>query len=641
MKKYAMFFAALSAAVMISSCAKEQPVEPEEILSENGLVPMTFTASAENASSKAVLNSDGKTVEWEGSESISVFDDVNDTNHKFDAETSGENTSFTGEVNSSSSSFVAVYPYNAGIVYDSGATNPISYEIPRIQEATLGSFDPKAAVFVSTSDDISKKFTFKAAFALLKVNVDVDDVVAVYAENTGANMSGSVKIGTDGTIEDGTEDMFKYVCLKNSDDSPLSTGTYYIVVRYLDADPLSSFSLTYVKSDAAFKTRVKSSDIDALSRKAILDLGSLSGIPGSEEVSWYKYYQAFLDVKIGGKNFNRKIAGDATLVAPGSAKQIPLSNGVNFLKPGTHVNTNMQLSTGNVAIMSNEPANRAILKPQKTWVMLNFAMSYVDIDLADQTGAAMFSNNSVSIDRDAEFFNMSHCTVSVPADNNKVKVFYATNSTAKVYSVKRFDIQHCVFVTPGVSSKDASVNLLNTLISINSSHAKAHEIKKLVFSNNLFYCTSGGYLAQVFNYSGSESSGTESDWEFDVELNNNVLYNVAYSSGYVRNKWIASLNIENNVFCIPDNFDVGGDPKIYNMVTDPTSKPSGTVKNNIVIGTPGDSKVWKLTNNAARTVTNAEALSVLTEAVVFSSVNLSTGIFTMAPGYESYGPQAL
>ncbi len=77
------------------------------------------------------------------------------------------------------------------------------------------------------------------------------------------------------------------------------------------------------------------------------------------------------------------------------------------------------------------------------------------------------------------------------------------------------------------------------------------------------------------------------------------------------------------------------------MVTDPTSKPSGTVKNNIVIGTPGDSKVWKLTNNAARTVTNAEALSVLTEAVVFSSVNLSTGIFTMAPGYESYGPQAL
>ncbi|MBR0175613.1 MAG: hypothetical protein IJQ22_08960 [Bacteroidales bacterium] len=142
MKKYAMFFAALSAAVMISSCAKEQPVEPEEILSENGLVPMTFTASAENASSKAVLNSDGKTVEWEGSESISVFDDVNDTNHKFDAETSGENTSFTGEVNSSSSSFVAVYPYNAGIVYDSGATNPISYEIPRIQEATLGSFDP-------------------------------------------------------------------------------------------------------------------------------------------------------------------------------------------------------------------------------------------------------------------------------------------------------------------------------------------------------------------------------------------------------------------------------------------------------------------------------------------------------------------
>ena len=635
MKKYAMFFAALSAAVMISSCAKEQPVEPEEILSENGLVPMTFTASAENASSKAVLNSDGKTVEWEGSESISVFDDVNDTNHKFDAETSGENTSFTGEVNSSSSSFVAVYPYNAGIVYDSGATNPISYEIPRIQEATLGSFDPKAAVFVSTSDDISKKFTFKAAFALLKVNVDVDDVVAVYAENTGANMSGSVKIGTDGTIEDGTEDMFKYVCLKNSDDSPLSTGTYYIVVRYLDADPLSSFSLTYVKSDAAFKTRVKSSDIDALSRKAILDLGSLSGIPGSEEVSWYKYYQAFLDVKIGSKTINRIIDGNAVLLTADNtvttmAKASIENGGVVFMKAigsGSFTQSNNPSVKTNTFLLSDKSTNVSLTMLNNVINLADGALYLKNLDL--KTNVDTKKNAILQVNKN-DSKSMSHFVMDGCKVYLSITSMVTTNSIYQDYGITNIEIVNSSF----------ALAVAANIISISKEYGDTPKVpttgiskyKNFVFKNNYVYSVGEDNLASsIFAYTGSNG-----DDDMVVQIDNNLFYN-AVTGGVFKHKTIASATAKKNVFWAKDGTDPGANIKLWGM-SSKVAIPSVNVADNLAFGTLGNPRKWTIADNTVNT--GMEAIKVELSNPI-ATADTATGTFIMASGYESYGPQAL
>ena len=653
MKKINLF-AALAAALSLLACTKEKVAPEQNEGIDDGLVPFSFYATVDNSEgddSKVFINSETGKVNWKSGDKLSVFDNADSyaTNHMFTANADGAAVSFNGSLNAEFTAFTAIYPYSEDIVYDSGASNPIAYDIPVIQEAVKGSFDPKAARYVATGTNLSDNLSFKAAFALLKVNVDVEDVVALYVENTSRDMSGSVTISTGGGVGNGTGTRYRRITLKKSDDSVLEQGDYYIVVRFLNPDNLdqkySNFKLTYIKEDASCLTRAAASDVLGahVARGTVANLGSLSSFTGTPAVSWYTYYQAGLDVTIAGVTVNRMEDGDATLVSAASSAQLPLDTKVNFLQPGNHTNTNMQKPSHAVIMMSNDPTNKAVLLPDKTWAMQDFAVSDIIIDLTNQAGASMFSNAGDNITCTAKFFNLDKCLISVPATNKAVKTLYATNSGSAYlnYSVESFSITNCKIITPGASSSAPSVNLLSTLISINSSHTKTHEIKKLVFSNNLFYCTSGGYSSQIFNYSGSASSSNESDWGFDVVLNNNVLYNVANSNGYVRNKWIASLNIENNVFCIPNSYEVGGDPKIYNMVTDPTSKPSGTVKNNIVIGTPGSSKVWKLTNNAARTVVGAEDLSLLTEAEVFSSVNVSTGVFTMALGYEEYGPQGI
>jgi hypothetical protein len=136
MRKNYFAFAAL-AAVMMVSCAKEIAIENTEIPAEPGKVTMTFQASAEETT-KAVLDSDGKTVNWSGAEEIAVFDNLSASANIFTANGAGASTSFTGTVTDGSTSFVAVYPASAAVAFDDdpGNTKPISAIIPNVQEAT-------------------------------------------------------------------------------------------------------------------------------------------------------------------------------------------------------------------------------------------------------------------------------------------------------------------------------------------------------------------------------------------------------------------------------------------------------------------------------------------------------------------------
>ena len=639
-------FAALAAMVAFTACTKEissEIIEPAESAQEEvqpGYVRMSFSAAMEQDLTKAYLS--GKSVLWTGDESIAVFDhDAGGAANKFDIEGSGASASFTGTVPVGATHFTAIYPYSDAIVYTAGGSSPIMTVIPAVQEATLNSFDPAAATFVATATSSDAALTFTPAFALFKVNVDVDDVVAVCVSTTTNNLAGSIKVARSGNVGDGSGDMSKVIVLKKSDGSVLTKGVYYIVTRF--KKNYENFTLKYFTSEALINSRVSVTGIaaDGLQQKDIMNLGSLSAFPDAPHYSWYEYYQAGFDVTIAGKTFNKSVDGDAALVAPGSAAQLPLTATVNFLEAGNHVNTNMQKPSALLAIKSDDPSNRATLKPVKSWAVLDFAAADIDIDLADQTGATMFSNNSDYITSDAAFFNMENCTVSVPVENQYVTTFYATQSGKTLYSVVSFDIRHCRFITPGTGASPGNKLLLSTLFSINKAHTKAENIKSLVFSNNVYcYTGTGGYKGQVFNYGTNASSTTESDWDMSVEFDNNIIYNIASSSGYFRTQWIKEIQMNKNVFVVPDVFDCGGDPKFYAMLAEPSSRPTGTLSDNIVQGTTNGT--WKITSKASMNVAGLADTGVdVTDGGVslFSSSDPTTGTFTMAAGYESYGPQ--
>ena len=117
------FALAAAAAVLTVSCAKEIAIDntiEEPAAVGAGKVSMTFQASAEDAGTKVVLDTDGKTAKWEAGDEIAVFDCIGTTSNLFTANSAGTTTSFTGTADGSAEKYVAVYPSSAAISLGEG-----------------------------------------------------------------------------------------------------------------------------------------------------------------------------------------------------------------------------------------------------------------------------------------------------------------------------------------------------------------------------------------------------------------------------------------------------------------------------------------------------------------------------------------
>lgn len=629
MKKYLIFAATVAFALV--SCVKENPVERQE--EPVGLVKMTFRASIEaDAPTRAFLASNGKSTEWEAGDEIAVFDNINNTIHKFVAESDGATTSFTGTVNEGATSFVAVYPYSDEIAYDSESDTPITADIPVIQEAVKGSFDPAAALFVASAENeagvedvIEKKFTFTPAFGLFKVTVDVDDVMALYVENTKIAMSGSVYTKTTGSLSNGPATTYKWISLQKEDGTSLEQGDYYIVSRFAGSNSLENFKLSYVKADAGTSTREAGTITSELfKRRSVANLGKLSDFPDAPAVSWYTYYQVALPISIGSRTIQRLTDGEAELLTADNAvtaiaKSKFEGGGVKFLKA---VGTGTFSQTNNPTIA----AASYILADGASPVQVD--MTNV-LNLAD--GALCMKGLKLTISGKTAFFTVNKNTSSSMAEFildgchvvQNVASFINTNSGFQTYGIRRIEmINNRFFVS-------TTANLVN----VTSSYAGANQYKEYVFQNNyVFGTTDANSLTCIFSY-----SGTADEAEMDeMVINNNLFYN-ASNAGIM--KFNKSVNVEarNNLIWVKEgtSYSNNSNGKLFGLKVAPSG--SVAVLDNAAFGELGAGS-WVIADSAPRA--EMEALNVLTSDPV-SSANVATGVFTLAAGYESYGPQGI
>ena len=634
MKKYVMILAAITAAVTISSCTKEQ-AESGKIVDENGMVRMTFAATAEDADTKAVLNADGKTVEWEGTENVAVFDGKKDDANIFTATKAGATTSFTGSVTDVATEFVAVYPASAAVALGEG-DKPISAIIPNVQEATLNSFDPAAALYVASSTDIDAKFSFKAAFALLKVNVDVENVVAVVVENTKNNFAGSVSVSTSAGVSNGTGTTYKTVTLKKSDDSVLAKGTYYIVVRHLgETSKYEDFSLSYITSDAMFGKRTTATVIDnsLLPRKGVLNVGRLSDVTSVEQ-SWYNYYQAGFDVKIGSKTINRSVNGDAELLTADNAvytvAKAKFENaGVRFFKAigaGTFNNPNNPTISNSTFLLSDSDTP-VVLTLANVINLADGALHLKGFELrmtGDKT-TSLFSVNKNTAASMSDFV-MDNCKII-----QNVASFIAINSAYHMYGISNIEIVNSSFAV-SVAANIVNVSKEVTVGGVKIPSTGIPEYDSFSFKNNYVYSTTGvNCLTSIFTYTGSNGDG-----EMTVTIDNNLFYNTV-TGGTFKHNSIASATGNRNVFWAADGTDPGANAKLWGMATK-VAIPSVSVANNVAFGTLNGTRKWTIADDKVNT--GMEAITVAPSDPI-ASANTVTGTFTMASGYESYGPQAL
>jgi len=621
MKKLYIALAAV-AALMPVSCSKE--IDRETAPAEDGMVSMTFQASAEETT-KAALDSDGKTVLWEGADEIAVFDGIKATANVFTANAAGATTSFTGTVSAGAAKFVAVYPASAAVAYTEGDEKPISAIIPDVQEATLGGFDPAAAVYVAESTDIEAKFAFKAAFALLKVNVDVDNVISITVENTKNNFAGSINANTSGGVSNGTGTVYKKITLKKSDDSALAKGVYYIVVRHLGTTSVyQNFKLNYTTSTAMLGERTSANDIDnsLLPRTGVLNLGSLSAVPA--EKSWYAYYQAGHDITIGSKTINKATDGDATLWTADNAvlalnKTSLEGGGVFFLKAvgtGTFNNANNPTITGTTCLIADSDENVAVTF-DNVFNMADAGKLYLKGVNATMTGG---KNCYFSVNK-----NTSESASDLIVDNCKFATITGTpsivntNSSYKAYGVKNIEMVNSLF----------AIGLASTLVTITSTYAGIADYQSMTFSNNFVYSTTGANLAtSIFNYTGT----TGNDMSFVI--NNNLFYNTA-AAGTVKNYSLSSVTATKNVYSAADASGLGANAKMFSIKA---VVPSVAVTDNVGYGVLAAGKSWTIADSDYRTGMD-NIIEAATDPI--ASVNTTTGTFTMATGYESYGPQGI
>ena len=249
------------------SCAKEG----------NGYQTAKYESFRLNAVSETTkTHLDGADVIWDKGDALSAFsaNAATHTNNKLECISYGTNTaSFSGQIESGTTSFYAVYPYGS-LTYTDGVISGAS--IPSTQTATNGSFAngvslTMAAGIRTPGNPDCGNLTFKNLCAVLSFTLPSDIDFAnriVIASKSGAGMAGAVSIDCASQTISGAS-----VSSVTLEGTFAGGGTYYVTVApgsYADG---FRFTITTEKGNSY--TRETTKTVPAAAGK-IYPLGNLS-----------------------------------------------------------------------------------------------------------------------------------------------------------------------------------------------------------------------------------------------------------------------------------------------------------------------------------------------------------------------------
>ena len=173
MKMYKQTWLLVAAILTFVSCSSEN----DEIVADNETNKlMTFTATQEGdaVNTKTALYSDGKTIQWEEGDKISIFDGKG--NQAFALKTGAGTNSATFEGTASEAeTYTAIYPYQQNATLSDGIVTNVT--LPATQKAIEGGFDPTAALMMAQSENTSLQFKNVVGYVKVKPNFDCSKIV--------------------------------------------------------------------------------------------------------------------------------------------------------------------------------------------------------------------------------------------------------------------------------------------------------------------------------------------------------------------------------------------------------------------------------------------------------------------------------
>ena len=233
----------MTATLFAVSCQKNLPAVTKD--AQTGTQTFSCIAPEECESAvRAELGGTGnKQVFWNNGDQISFFVNTdNSTGAVYSTALVSPSlqADFTGtgaeQCSVFSNKYVAFYP--ASQVYSWGtaaeAKRRLRFFIPSEQIAVTNSFPQNCCPMIASTDDPAHPLTFSHIAGYFKFTIDKDSpsITRVYLTAGDNNwFSGRFTLELSDLTTIGSSSINRYVIFRNSDDSPLAVGDYYIAVR--------------------------------------------------------------------------------------------------------------------------------------------------------------------------------------------------------------------------------------------------------------------------------------------------------------------------------------------------------------------------------------------------------------------------
>lgn len=534
-KKY--FILSAVAAMATAACTKEYTPETGKVNSD--LIEMTFEAESDQTSKVVYDRTDGVgTLSWQADDQISVISKEG-TFETFTAQNiDGNKATFTGW-QKSSEEYYAVYPAEAVNAVDGsafvtkGSKTGLLVNIPAVQKATPGTFDPKAFVAVS-GPAVDGKFTFVNLCTVIGFQLkDAANVKAVRFQGLNSKIVNDEKVIEDVTVaargvvtpgdQSGAHTYYDaastQITVTMPDGGFKNKTDYYFVTRP------SKFNLgitVYIEyKDGSIKKRTSTKQLFTdNSRGVVKHLQTIDD--GATELTPYDVWELGYDILIAGKAYNKSTyKGTATHVTePGTVIE---ADGLYFVESTlTDVSINRAKGFSTLVVIGNTFSKR-------TPIALGNAVAYGNNSVVAFKGIH-FGEYSAAIFK----LTSQTTTQSVSLDN----CYLSTKGNGQIFfsDVNRFivdlKVHNCDFHIAAASHR---------IVTARANITNVEFVNNIFFSStdaasfSVFYCPSTDYTASVTNFTMKDNTFIN----VYANPNNAYIYPTSLTGHYVN---------ENNLF---------------------------------------------------------------------------------------------
>lgn len=522
------------AAMASAACAKEITPEPEQTPEVN-LVPMTFTASADDGQdTKVFYDRETKTTQWKKGDKIMVISSTG-TAREFEATSvtdNGKTATFEG-LTENAETYYAVSPASAYKGDGQEVTSGTLYvNIPEVQTAVAGTFDP--AAFVSVAKNDGGHLGFKNSCSIVRFNLkNPEGVKSVrFTANDVSNLAGTQNVLTSnipshswGSAFDGrtSHDMITL----NAPAEGFKAGTdYYMTMR---PQTMAKGINLYIEYADAVKVRKGTSEFPA-PMNTIRDLKTLDEVT-LEDITPYDSYQMGFDMVIDGKVYNQAADGKAVLITASEASTSvynQLNNGgIYFLQTSGEGSFNLHSNVAvskDVVLIGNTDGSKVTVDfngKNVNHAAGSIVLKNITLDVDAHTNYVFANNNATA---DVEAFVLDNCAVA-----GLVKPLYYVNVVG--YTCKN------------ITLKDTDVQLGAATNIIDLSKTTSLGNKTVNIENCIFYAASNT-VSRIVN-----NSQNLSEYTADVRIENNTIFNLhaGTNNGLIHMAGAKSVVFRNNL----------------------------------------------------------------------------------------------